>query len=74
MGFVIPLPDAGESIFPFFICFGELPAVVPMALEPDAPGVEPVMPLTFGVPIPFPPGPAPLPSAVPPAPPPAPCA
>jgi hypothetical protein len=40
--FLIPLPDAGESISALFICFCELPGVVPTALETNAPGVEPV--------------------------------
>jgi hypothetical protein len=64
---------------PVFICGCTPPEDFSVVLEPDVPGVEPVVPLPFGVAIRVVPWPAPLPPAVPPAPPvpappPAPCA
>lgn len=62
------LPEAGESIVPFFcICFLDLLSDLPMVFAPEAPDIVSVAPLAFGVPIPVPPWPA-LP-APPPSPP-----
>jgi hypothetical protein len=56
-GFFIPLPEAGESIAPFFFCmlFCVASGIVPIVFAPDAPDGAAVVPLEFGVPMPVPP-------------------